>query len=340
MQNRKIPAVEIYKSIVKLPSLIRSYPSVTSLRKLFLNLNWNRFENLYSFNIFELNKTFEGGIYRMPVELKLFCTLLKCYCEMYDFAKFLINRNNFENLDFLRINEKNFNCKEPLSKIVTHYADNEFISMLNLTDCPEKCACSRRCLEDIQLTNCSSVGLKEIPKIPILVEGLESIELNIEFNNISKITFDKKDTISRMFAANNNIESILNENLPQKLKILDIRNNNFSKLESTFLSNFKDEEILTFLSGNNWTCNCDDQTFREFVAEYPNLVGDNEKVNCWFEGKLYPISSEILLCLFDFIPYVITGLVFLLVVISIISLFLIFKLEIKVWLFAHNLFLC
>ncbi|KAL5280367.1 Tl.2 family protein [Megaselia abdita] len=335
LQQKKRSALEIHKSFAIDKSVTINYPTISNLRKLSLNLNINLFENLNSFKINELNTLFEAEIYRRPTELSIYNNPFKCYCEMHDLATFLKSKKTFKGLSFLKMGEKHFDCIEPWKKLVTQYSEKEFISKLNLTDCPEKCVCSRRCLEDIQVTDCSALYMKEFPRIPSLVEGVSGLELIIELNNISEIVFDsRKDSITRIFASNNSIEKIPTEGLPKNLEILDIRNNNLTKLDPQTLNTFRQQKTLLYLSGNSWICDCVDKVLTKFLITYPE---DVEFVNCWFDGKLYSINSEILLCKFDFIPYVIGSLILLLMVILIVSCFVIFKLEIKVWLFAHNL---
>ncbi|KAL5286159.1 Tl.2 family protein [Megaselia abdita] len=333
LQNAKMSAADIHKAF---PQPIDSnLPSIKELRNLKLNLNSNL---LSLFNFSEIEGTFKFKSYRKPTTLELSDNNFDCYCEMIDFKRFLLN-NSFENMSFLKINKEDISCKSPETKLLTNYSDKDFISILNISDCPKECNCYRQCLEELQVTNCSARELTETPTIPALIESHYSMELLLQFNRISNLSFGYEDHVTRIIASNNHLSAI--ESLPRNLKMLDIQYNKFSKMDSQVLQQFQDQQIQTYLSGNDFLCDCQEQDFRliKFLNEFPDLVIDNGLVSCLFDGLVYSIYSEILLCKFSFMPYVIGGLVILLVSVITISLFLIYKLEIKVWLYAHNLFL-
>uniref|UniRef100_T1GWN3 TIR domain-containing protein n=1 Tax=Megaselia scalaris TaxID=36166 RepID=T1GWN3_MEGSC len=127
-------------------------------------------------------------------------------------------------------------------------------------------------------------------------------------------------------------------------KTLDLRYNNLTELNESFLMQLQNERIPVYLSGNNWLSNCEDFSFIEFVTENQDLILDKEDIVTNFNGKpinlMTPMEDIQDICNLDFLPVVIGALTFLLLITFFTILFLIYNLEIKVWLFAHNLMLC
>uniref|UniRef100_T1H4N4 TIR domain-containing protein n=1 Tax=Megaselia scalaris TaxID=36166 RepID=T1H4N4_MEGSC len=123
-------------------------------------------------------------------------------------------------------------------------------------------------------------------------------------------------------------------------KELDLRNNKLSNLDVDFFKRIEDFDILTYLSGNDWKCNCQDLTFFEIVK---NNYFIRDDITCYVNGNneistksthkdLQDICEESDYSVLVSILAPISALLFiLLVMVS-------FKNEIKVWLFAHNMF--
>lgn len=194
-------AVEIHQSFANKSGIKFDFPSIWELRNRVLDVSSNQ---LSTFNMTEILNSFKSQSYKNQVTFNLFDNNFHCSCKKVDFRNFLNNK------DQLNKNKEHISCIQPKTKLLASYSDKEFISSIIIRDCPNSCNCFHQCLEDLQVTNCSFRNLTDMPEMPSLVNGISSMELNIQSNRISNISFEK---------------------LPQNMTILNVQNNKISKLD-------------------------------------------------------------------------------------------------------------
>lgn len=126
------------------------------------------------------------------------------------------------------------------------------------------------------------------------------------------------------------------------IKELDLRNNNLTYLDSKFLESIHRFNIPTYLSGNNWKCDCENLTFLDIVSKTPEI---RDEVSCSASDK-YIISSKFShqkmrdICTESSTKSSNIGFIVCLIFLLTLLVIIFFKKEIRIWLFAHKMFLC
>lgn len=154
--------------------------------------------------------------------------------------------------------------------------------------CPESCDCVERPANQTLHIDCAEIELTEIPKMPELANSkLKFIELNIENNNITQ--FPANDTnferVVKIFARNNTISSLVN--LPPKIQMLDLRNNELRSLENDSLLIIDASAAQFLLSQNDWRCNCTTSAFFAFIKKHHERIDDIEEMRCHLIEKKF-----------------------------------------------------
>lgn len=211
--------------------------------------------------------------------------------------------------------------------------------------CPDKCMCFVRTVDSTAIFNCSNANLTKIPTLPNIKSlGLQFYELHIENNNISALAPANStgyENVNRIFAKNNSMEIILPEHLPNYLFELDLSANKLKRINPGVLVKLSQMHSLQNVSfgQNPWICDCATYELMNFIKiHFTKIVGINE-ITCDNDKSLTLINANSNLC-----PIEMTT-VFILLIATIVAVFLLattlfykYKLEILVWLFAHNQF--
>ena len=203
----------------------------------FIDLSFNNFtefdvQTLQTFSIRANVLITNGPI----ILLKLNENPIICDCNALELIDF-VNKKTKPNIiyNFFTLNANELKCHKPnhlSGRLLRKTSITELICNIE-HDCPEKCKCKQRSVDDTLIIECSSTQLQELPTLP------QFEELNL--------------TRVELYAADNKINSIQLNNIPDDLKLLDLRNNSLRKLSNIILKRFETIDEL-HLSGNLWTC--------------------------------------------------------------------------------------
>ncbi|CAH0553622.1 unnamed protein product [Brassicogethes aeneus] len=335
-----------------------------------LNLSHNIIENIQSFTIepnfkevvtYDLSynkiriidfKNIIKSKWNTPLKSILTGNPLRCNCLNYELLEF-INKSD-RKLQTLIIQIENFVCQGPenhgvaMQKLKPEMLTcsiqirNEPDIGIKNNSCPDKCICLWRPSDKYFVINCSNQSLLITPsyRVPekILIRNITfpliNIELNLTHNLLTEVKVN--DTkVKRLFLSYNNIQHVW---IPKQIKILHLDNNNLRKInekQQNFLRKLPTLENLT-LGDNPWECTCETYTFQEFLFSMEKKI-DTKSVLCAIDQQ--PIVQNKNLCFSRNLVYIFASVFIFCVVLIItilIALYYKYTLEIKVWLFAHN----
>ncbi|XP_017476543.1 PREDICTED: protein toll-like [Rhagoletis zephyria] len=214
--------------------------------------------------------------------------------------------------------------------------------------CPEKCTCTRQA--EVLLINCQRAHLQGLTQLPrpeqlSLAESTLYLEGNLFRQLPSNGTFGYAN-VTRLYAAHNRLNIVLPAHLPPSLTVLDLRANHLERLSAGFLRSYLNgSETLTelYLSENPWLCDCETElllyTLRAqsaripdagdmYCANFPNVTLLNVIFN---DVCVLPTSS------LGLMTRLIAIFLTILLLLSLVTLYYKYELEVKIWLHAHNL---
>lgn len=282
--------------------------SSANFRTVKLEFNKNKFEFIDFEDVFEISQ--------QPTNLYITMNLEEasstCDCKMFRTrSKAILLQKQYSDIPF------KWNCVSLKSRQYFNHTsllkiEAKDLIYDNLLEAPEdqfKCRTSEDCeffyrTDGIQVVNCSSRKLKKIPMLPSLGENCTEINLNLEQNqlqNLSGIAGNPVyNKVSKIFATHNQIEHILEDDLPENLKFLDIRFNNFTSLSKIPFKSLKKLGIKMNILDNHWTCSCEDKDIISYILTSSESLFDFELdlLQCGVENHPLPISSitEVILC--------------------------------------------
>ncbi|XP_055588252.1 protein toll-like [Uranotaenia lowii] len=293
--------------------------------------------------------------YVSHVDLYLNDNPLNCDCVLLQFIQYLRQMMGKRVYKTITFNADNLRCAEPKQ------FEGRLVSSLELEDlfcdldqpgtevklCPAKCHCTTRPFDKALIVNCTKQGLTEIPPLPVPSNfAHEYTELHMEYNNVSELPTEELTgyfSVGKLFMQNNSLVQLLPENLPSKLRMLDVSNNRLVVLNQSVIEVLNSSKFLenTRMAGNRWQCDCTTSELVNFVQRNQQRIGDINQLTC--EGGTSFTSVTISdLCNRDLT--VILGwsisLTILFILIAILTIFYYrYNMEIKVWLFKNGLFL-
>ena len=320
---------------------------LNNIKVVTIDLTYNQIQEV-DFE-YDINETTEVLLDHNPIA---------CDCRIHRFFKHLKHNNGKESKP--NIHTKNLNCATPeklagikVSELdpydLTCPLDNE---NTKIKKCPEGCGCEIRPEDKHILLSCdSNFDPALLPAI-----GQNSSELTIINGNLTELPIVRMsenktgyELVSHLIVSENQISSISVENLPPRLKYIDIRNNQFVTLNESvqyFLGNISSLKIS--LGGNPWQCDCEHKGFVAFVKELirngnmkdeadiknTRCDGSGELVNDIDHSKLCRESENLIimvLCIITAIMGLVIG--------GIAALYYKYQKQIKMWLYSHSLLL-
>ncbi|XP_054087013.1 protein toll-like [Zeugodacus cucurbitae] len=217
--------------------------------------------------------------------------------------------------------------------------------------CPAGCECS---YDTIALVvYCTYARLESITQLPHPAQfSLNSSALYIEHNNFYELPTNiilGYAEVTHIYAAHNRLVALQPTHLPRNVTMLDVRENQLERLSVGFLRAYLNESATLqtlYLGGNPWLCDCDSEELLRTVRLQRARIHDAESLMCANFANVTLLDAR-----FEEIcetPFLYTRLVAPLigmfstsvVILSLVALFYKYKLSVKIWLFAHNMFLC
>lgn len=278
---------------------------------------------------------------------------LNCNCVIFSFVQYLLNELDSAVYRRIQFVADDLRCSEPQNLEGVHVSKLQTKDLLCQLDqpgteikhCPANCSCHVRPLDRGVIVNCTRQGLTEIPALPQpTMFGYNFIELHVEDNNITELPTENLTgygKVAELYARNNAIVELLPENLPSSLRILDVTQNKFVMLNQSVVESLNSSKVLEslHLSGNKWRCDCSSAQFLNFVQQNHKKIADLGQITCE-TGEEFSLITVNSLCN-ESVTTVITVSVILSILGLLIGLFtvlyFVYHMEIKVWLFTHNM---
>lgn len=342
--------------------------SLVNIALIELDLGHNRIEELNFFNILNkwtnaimidvsnnnittINAHKNGLVHgnQSSVTWNLNDNPLKCDCVVIYFAKHL-QMQTLQKFNTTFIVDE-LKCSSPdrfVNQQLQNVPLNELTCPMDNANaknkrCPEQCSCYVRTVDRTAVFNCSNANLTEIPALPNIKSlGLQFYELYIENNNISTFTMANTTgfaNVSRIFAKNNSVEEILPEHLPNNLFALDLSGNKLKRIKPDVLSKLSHMQNLqnVSISQNPWICDCAAYELMKFIETHFTKMVGVDQITC--DNNNTPITriSSTGLCPIQPSTIVIICISIALMVAVLVILSYEYRLEIMVWLFAHNI---
>ncbi|KAH8353464.1 hypothetical protein KR084_011126 [Drosophila pseudotakahashii] len=215
---------------------------------------------------------------------------------------------------------------------------------VNITQdkCPEECIC---CIDSPKykplslIVDCSNKGLGQVPPLPTPTIGQTT--LIFERNTLKEwpsSSLPGYSSVARFYLAHNQLSNI--DQLPGNVNHLDISYNNFSvlsvRVRGFLQKRMNSSQLKLVLSGNPWTCSCEEKDFLLFVKEQAKNIGNASAVQCGKTGKSLLEVEEIDICPSVLIYYTSFAISLLIIAVSI-NIFICFRQPILIWFYEHEI---
>ncbi|XP_034666295.1 protein toll [Drosophila subobscura] len=212
----------------------------------------------------------------------------------------------------------------------------------------EEWQCDQRCICWVQrnsrklIVDCRGTSLAELPVLPHTT--LVSTVVKVSNNSLTHLPASSQHAgyanVSALLLGDNQITSLgTGAQLPVNLSYLDVRRNQISVVSEEFITFLQQENnsMTISLSGNPLICDCDALPLLFFVRTSPQRVDDIGDLQCSRQNKALQQMDAFELCpsYVLLISCIVGGLV---IVVCLISVFyLMFQMELKIWLYNNNL---
>ncbi|XP_053951328.1 protein toll-like isoform X2 [Anastrepha ludens] len=212
--------------------------------------------------------------------------------------------------------------------------------------CPDKCVCTQH--SSMLVVDCKRARLQSLVELPrpeqlSLKETMLYLEHNLFYQLPSNATFGYAN-VTRLYAAHNRLNVVLASHLPPNLSLLDVRSNHLEHLSAGFLLAYLNESTtLTelYLSDNPWLCDCEAELLLYTVRAQRSRIPDVDELYCanlpnaTLLNVTFTDICELPTGSFGFMAHLIAIFLVILVLLSLITLYYKYELEVKVWLHAH-----
>ncbi|XP_049309402.1 protein toll-like [Bactrocera dorsalis] len=247
-------------------------------------------------------------------------------------------------------------CNQKSTKLLTNFTQlqRHELCAWQPVQCSRNCVCSTK--SELLHINCKGAQLDVIEELPrpeqvLLTTSLLDISNN-RFTNLPLNTTFGYANVSQLYAANNQITKISLLELPTDLTVLDLRNNRLKSLSADFLRVFLNESTKLqslYLSANPWLCDCASHQLLYTVRVHRQRIPDVEQLRCDNKQNVTLLTASLSeLCQTEdnvkryqyMIATIITAALIIIIFLLIIALFFKYKLQVKIWLYGHNILRC
>lgn len=272
-----------------------------------------------------------------------------CDCYMYDFLSYLNGGMHPNVQKLVHIIPDQLKCAGPesMDHILVSDLKPETFTCYN-DNCPEKCECWSRPDDYTIIANCSYKNFTTAPEriVTDSMKGLKVV-LDLTGNFLTEMPLLNQSgnaNITEMFLSHNNISRISPDAIYPSLETLELHNNNLVRLDSKVVEILKTSTSLKELTihGNPWKCDCEASDLVSFVQTKFKKIPHVLNVTC--EGSRQPLSKMTANDLCPVATGMIVGVSFGIALLGLLigtlaALYYRYQVEVKVWLFAHQMFL-
>ncbi|XP_018783255.1 PREDICTED: protein toll-like [Bactrocera latifrons] len=242
-------------------------------------------------------------------------------------------------------------CIQTSTKLITDHAQleqNELCAWEPVM-CPTKCRCYAQ--SEFLYIKCKDVQhIEQLPRPEQF--GLKSSVLDISDNNFIELPLNTTfgyGNVSQLNASYNEITNISLAQLPTNLTVFDLRNNHLKSLDDEFLRIYLNNSAqlqFLYLSENPWFCDCTTQNLLYTIRTHRTRIPDVEQLICAYQQNVTLLTANVSeLCQNYYRQMIATHLnatvisvaLTIIILLCIIALFYKYKLEVKVWLYSHNI---
>lgn len=186
----------------------------------------------------------------------------------------------------INVNTTGLQCSGdgPLSGVsLTQLSSTNFTCEIKEDMCPQECQCNMRLSDRTINMKCC----KQLESLPDVSFRLNRTEYSLSHCGIEAppniYQIRGYDKISAYYLSNNNVSIFRVKNLPEKVDVLELHNNNISILSEAVVRHLRENAThlkrLT-LSGNPWQCDCEARDLLTYVQDHFQIVSDLINVTC------------------------------------------------------------
>ncbi|EZA52048.1 hypothetical protein DMN91_009805 [Ooceraea biroi] len=275
---------------------------------------------------------------------------INCDCDLYDFLRYIEGEMHPKVQEYFHIIPRNLTCQGPPWLKNMRVTDLRSRTLTCKIDegpniaCPENCDCFFRPVDQTFIFDFTHRELTQVPS-DIKKPGYPwNLELNFNGNRLRRMPDLKRlglERVKKLGLSHNNISEIFLDALSSTIEVLELHNNNMSRIHSDVLEFLKTCTNLTRLTlhDNPWECDCAAKDFLGYIQTKYMTIPDLFKVTC--RGENNSISK---MTPSDFCPFDTAAVIGISVAIALMGLFVgtsgllyyKYQRQIKVWLFAHQ----
>ncbi|XP_022794422.1 protein toll-like [Stylophora pistillata] len=257
----------------------------------------NKFSKI---NVKTLNKTeiilFEFLLQIYTIDMT--GNLLECDCHILFLARWIrVLMLKYPRIQ--RVHFQTWKCTVPgkvNDKPILSVHEEEFKCQKNLNNCPQRCLCYVRAMDEAVVIHCKGRNLTELPsKVP---RG--NVVLHAENNNIKEIhPHPYLENITALYLTNNDIH-VINESTVEKLTRIKILFIDFNKLTSLPENIIDVNFTILALNHNFFKCDCTTKWMKHWLRREATRIQNMENVLCNSEnaqGKpIYSLPDNEFVC--------------------------------------------